>query len=616
MAHWQRLSLSFFTGAAALCFFSLFQKMAIGAPLIPKGFLVPFLAGGGFGLLLGVRNYRLRAVMEELSRARRRLEGEVEEQSLALDRDMAARRRIEESLRRSEAQYRTLVETIPHGIQEVDLEGRIVFANDAYHRLMGYVPAELIGTRVWDHSPSEEAKEKERAYFLSVVGEHPPPTRYVARNLRKDGAIIDLHIDWDYKRDAGGDPAGFISVVTDVTEQKRAEAERLRLEEQLRQAQKMEAIGTLAGGIAHDFNNLLFPIIGYAEMAAEDLPPESSGRSAIEEILKAALRAKELVKQILVFGRKSGVEMKPVSMQPIVKESLKLLRATIPASIRIDADIDRTRPVHADPTRIHQVIINLCTNAYHAMTADGGVLTVRLSETEVGPAEAAASPDARSGSYARLTIRDTGVGMNGDLIANIFDPYFTTKDREKGTGLGLAVVHGIIREHGGFITVESEKGAGSAFHVHIPVISMEAPAEAPPADEPLPVGTERVLVVDDEAVVVDMLEQILCRLGYRVTVRYSSLDALALFHKRPDDFDLVITDMAMPNMTGDRLGRRLREIRPEIPLIICTGYSDGIDAERASAQGFSGYLMKPVIRGELARTVRTALDYEEAGRRG
>jgi len=452
-------------------------------------------------------------------------------------------------------------------------------------------------------------------------------------------------------------------------ERKWAEEEKKELEGQLRQAQKMQAIGTLAGGIAHDFNNILFPIVGYTEMAMGDLPEESVTRSNLEEVLKAANRATGLVRQILTFSRQSEQERKPLKIQPIIKEALKLLRASIPSTIEISQNIDKgCGAILADPIQIHQVMMNLCTNAYHAMREKGGVLAVSLSNVDFGPpcpswcdseskmlmqskpglgqgrdvvgtgccacksglGQGLRSADLEKhhkhsafriphseielvpGSYLRLTVSDTGHGIEHADMERIFEPYFTTKGPGKGAGMGLAVVHGIARSHGGYITVYSEPGEGATFHVYLPRIDSSAIAPVTVSTESVPNGKERILLTDDEEQIVNMVQQMLERLGYHVTARTSSVEALEAFRTQPEKFDLVITDQTMPNMTGAELAQKLMGIRPDIPIILCTGFSEVIPEEKARAMGFQDYVMKPIVKSEMARIIRRVLDQEKA----
>ena len=394
-------------------------------------------------------------------------------------------------------------------------------------------------------------------------------------------------------------------------ERKQAEEENNKLQTQLQQAQKMESIGTLAGGIAHDFNNILFPIIGYAEMALEDISEDSSLRNSINEILHGAKRAGDLVKQILTFSRQADQELKPLRVQLVIKEVLKLIRSSLPSTIKINKYINNNCGlVIADPTQIHQVAMNLITNAYHAMEETGGELEVSLKEVDLD-VEDLRDPVMMPGAYVCLTVADTGPGMDQLVIDRIFDPYFTTKEDGKGTGLGLAVVHGIVKSYKGDIRVYSEPGEGTVFHVYLPEIETQAVTEEIETITPVQKGTERILLVDDEDQIVRMEKKMLERLGYNVTERTGSIEAFEVFRIAPDRFDLVITDMTMPNMTGVQLSRTLMAIRSDIPIIICSGFSEQISSEKAKAWGISGFVMKPVIMRELAKKIRAVLDQEK-----
>jgi CheY-like chemotaxis protein len=370
----------------------------------------------------------------------------------------------------------------------------------------------------------------------------------------------------------------------------------------------MEAIGTLAGGIAHDFNNILFPIIGYTEITMEDLPNDSTGRANLREVLAAANRAQELVQQILTFSRSDEQERKPLKIQVIVKEALKLLKSTVPATIEIVQNIDPAcGPVLADPTRIHQIVMNLCTNAYHAMAETGGRMEVNLRKTEVDPDALDHNLGIRPGPALALSVRDTGPGMDRFTLGRVFEPYFTTKDPTKGTGMGLAVVHGIVKACGGGIQVESEAGEGATFTIFFPVLDIEAEAAPAPPPEEIAGGTEHILLVDDEVQITEMERQMLERLGYTVTVRTSSVEALEAFRATPERFDLIITDQTMPNITGAVLTRQCRNIRPDVPVILCTGFSEALSSEEARFLGVNEYLMKPVVKRQMARAIRRAL---------
>ncbi len=382
-----------------------------------------------------------------------------------------------------------------------------------------------------------------------------------------------------------------------------------KYERQLQQVLKIQAIGTLAGGIAHDFNNILFPIVGYTELTMDEVPDDSVAHNNLEEVLKAAHRAKDLVQQILTFSRQSGQERKPVEVHLIIKEALKLLRASIPASIEIINNIDDDcHPVMGDATQIHQVIMNLCTNAYQAMQDKGGTLEVNLSEVNVGYEETVKKIGMQPGKHLQLLVRDEGCGMDAVVLNRIFEPYYTTKEQGKGTGLGLSVIHGIVKNHRGDISVTSSPGKGTTFKVYLPITEDADIANELAPSNGAAKGNERILLIDDEEQIVSMEQQMLENLGYEVTARTDSTKALEEFSEQPHNFDLVITDMTMPQMTGDELAQKLLDIKPDIPVILCTGFNEDITEEKALAMGIQKFVMKPVIKNDLATTIRTVLD--------
>ncbi|RLB17584.1 MAG: hypothetical protein DRG63_03560 [Deltaproteobacteria bacterium] len=519
--------------------------------------------------------------------------------------DITQRKRVELALLESEEKYRLLVENQTDLVVKVDTEGRFLFVSPSYCEMFGKKEEELLGEVFPPFVPDDDrgmrAKCMEDLY-------HPPYSSYMEQKvLTKDGW---RWLAWANKSilDEKNNVIAIVSVGRDITEQKQEEEERLKLEAQLRQAQKMEAIGTLAGGIAHDFNNILAAIIGYSELSLDDTLEGSQLRANLQQVLHAAYRARDLVKQILAFSRQGEQERIPISINPIIKEALKLLRASLPATIEIRHDIEKDPGIiEADATQIHQILMNLCTNAEHAMRENGGTLEVKVTRVNLDYEVASQHPELHPGPYLRLTVRDTGHGIDRKIMDRIFDPYFTTKEKGEGTGLGLAVVHGIVKAHGGAITVESELGKGSTFHVYFPVIEgEETPRET--AEELIPTGNERILFVDDEPSIADMGRQLLERLGYDVVTKTNSLEALELFRSEPERFDLVITDMTMPQMTGDRLAQKLLKIRPDIPIILCTGFSQRISEEKAREIGIRAFAMKPILKRDLGNIVRKVLD--------
>jgi signal transduction histidine kinase/ActR/RegA family two-component response regulator len=388
------------------------------------------------------------------------------------------------------------------------------------------------------------------------------------------------------------------------------EKDKARLEVQLQQAQKMEAIGTLAGGIAHDFNNILFPVLGHTEILLEDNPEGTPIHDRLKKIYKGSIRARDLVRQILTFSRQERFELKSMQLQPVIKEALKFIRSTIPATIDILQDIsDDCSSVRADATQIHQIIMNLTANAVHAMDDAGGELNVSLAEIRMDRGDAD-HLDMDPGTYACLRVADTGTGMDNELIQKIFDPFFTTKEKGKGTGMGLSVVHGIVDGMNGSIQAFSQPGKGTEFKVYFPVEKRGEENQKIQTSEFIRGRGEKILLIDDEPDIVSMEGQMLDRLGYQVAVYTDSTRALNAFCKAPDTFDMIITDMAMPGMSGDRLAAECLKKRPDIPILLCTGFSDSLTEEKMLSQGIRGFLSKPMGMGELAQKIHEVLDTE------
>ncbi|MGE5258516.1 MAG: PAS domain S-box protein [Hyphomicrobiales bacterium] len=522
-------------------------------------------------------------------------------------RDITERKRAEEQLRETEKKYRELAESLPQVIFEVDLSGNLTYLNHTGYELFGYTPEEIAkGFSVLDAFIAEDRERVAFDIMLNIQGQRLGRQDYTA--VRKDGTRFPVGVHADRVM-SGPTATGVRGILIDLTATQRAQEEKKKLETQLQQAQKMEAIGALAGGIAHDFNNILSAIIGYIELAMLNAGAES-GIDELREALKASNRAKDLVKQILAFSRQTDEERMPVRVGTIAREAAKFLRATIPTTIEIKTRIDeRSGAVLANSVELHQIIMNLCTNAVHAMGETGGVLEIEVQNAEIDHALKNDSIGLEAGPCIRISVKDTGVGMSPEVMKRIFDPYFTTKEKGVGTGLGLAVVHGIVRKSGGTIEVESSPGHGAAFHVYLPRV--DQPSSMLPKQAEIPEGgSERILFVDDEKMLVDIGQKVLERLGYDVVSRTSSIEALALFTAKPDRFDLVITDQTMPGMTGDVLARELMRIRPGLPVIICTGYSQAMDPQRAKQRGIKACVMKPILVNEIAAAIRKALAKE------
>lgn len=514
-------------------------------------------------------------------------------------RDVTDRKQAEENLRKEEAKFRLLVETSPQGLALIGKDGAYKYINPRFTEIFGYTLADVPTAKVWFEKAFPNLQYRQQvisSWGGDMTRTGPGETRpRIYKVTCQDGSKKEINIQ-SISQETGDQFILFEDI-----------SEKSRLEAQLRQVQKMEAIGTFAGGIAHDFNNILGTMVGYIELLLGKTPPDSSEHEELQEVLGAGLRARDLVKQILTFSRQAEQKMQPVQVNLIVKEALKFLRSSLPSSIEIRRNIASDGCVLADPTQIHQVLMNLCTNAKDAMQQTDGVLEVSLVEEQLDAGFAAAHSEAAAGPHLKLTVADSGEGMPVEVLEKIFDPFFTTKSKDKGTGLGLAVVHGIVKSCGGFITVDSRPGRGSTFNVFIPVIQNEATIQDENKD-PLPVGSERVLFVDDEKLLVDIARQMLERNGYRVTPRTSSVEALELFKARPDDFDLVVTDMTMPNMSGLELSLEIIRLRPDTPVILCTGFSETLNEAGARAAGIKAFLFKPVSQDALIRTARRVLD--------
>jgi two-component system cell cycle sensor histidine kinase/response regulator CckA len=512
-------------------------------------------------------------------------------------RDLTDRKKYEDALRNREEQLKSFLNSNPNPVVVYNSQGHPLFLNPAFTKVFGWTMEELKGRKVPFVPPDQISITTEKIQQLFRTHK---TINFNTRRLTKNGDTRDVLIGASEIKSDEKEAPGMVVNLVDITEAK-------RLESKFQEVQRIESLGILAGGIAHDFNNILASIIGYTELALDTAKKGTQQCEHLQEVLVASNRAADLVKQILTFSRQVDQEQKPVQVKLIVKEALKLLRASIPSTIAIEQNIQSNALLMGDATQIHQVIMNLCTNASHSMLDKGGVLSVKLSDVEVSSEFTSRHSDLSAGSYILLTITDTGHGMPADVLEKIFDPFFTTKEKGKGTGMGLSVVHGIVHSHSGTIYAYSEPEKGSTFKVFFPAIkSLLTSGEK--TDIMIPSGIERILFIDDEPAIVEMGRQILESLGYEVVTRTSSIEALEYFKARPDNFDLVITDMTMPKMTGEVLASELMRIKPNIPIILCTGFSARMDEKKAMALGIRAFVSKPILKRDIAVTIRKVLD--------
>ncbi|MCP3871710.1 MAG: PAS domain S-box protein [Desulfobacteraceae bacterium] len=506
-------------------------------------------------------------------------------------RDITNRKNYQEALIESEEKYRSMMESLEDAVYICSPGFHIEYMNSAMIKRVGY---NAIGEACYKAMHGLDDKCPWCIHEKVMEGESIT-YKTVSPKDNKDYQILNspiFHTDGSVSK---------LTVFRDVSDFK-------KMKSRLIQSQKMESIGTLAGGIAHDFNNILFPIVGHSEMLLEDLPKDSDFIESAQEIHSSALRAKDLVKQILTFSRQEKNEMMLLNIQHILKEVLKMIRSTMPSTIEIQQDIDPAcGPIKADPTQIHQIIMNLATNAYHAMEEHGGDMKIKLKEIKLKTNELI-DPSMESGNFACLTIKDTGVGMSKAIARKIFDPFFTTKEKDKGTGMGLSVVHGIVKSMNGAIQVYSKPEKGTEFNVFLPVGKANVEKEISKAGKKIQGGTERIFLVDDEESIVTMVKRLLERIGYKVIFKTNSLEALEVYRSNPDKFDLIITDLAMPKMPGDKFASEVLKIKSDAKIILCTGFSEKITPKIASGIGIKGVLLKPIIMNSLACKVREILD--------
>lgn len=534
--------------------------------------------------------------------------------------DITELKTAERELLNLHRKHQMILDSAAIGILGLDPRGKILFANPFGAAMVGYTPAELVGSDIdllLHHAVPEDAPYPTGdCPLLEILTTVDSCCRGYTVFWRKDGtsfpAVYSAAPIIEH-----GETKGVVLTFRDITDLRLAEEEKNRLQSHLQRAQKLEAIGTLAGGITHDFANIVSIIMGYAGLAKSEVSENEKARRYLEEVLSACSRARDLITQILSFSHADEkLERQHLDMRPIVKEVTKFLKATLPSTIEIQQTISsQNGTILAHATQIHQILTNLCTNAAHAMEETGGILEVSLTDVDLCPPTLPPHSDLKPGPYVRLTVADTGYGMDAATLERIFDPYFTTKAVGKGSGLGLAVVHGIVNGHEGAITVSSEAGKGTTFHVYLPRIERRLMSPGKLSSS-IPGGSERILFVDDEALLADIWQKTLEPLGYEVIVRTSSTEAFELFRAHPEYFDLVITDYVMPHMTGIDLAKQMMRLRPETPVILCTGWRDRTTEEKIKESGFRAFLIKPLELCAVAETIRKVLDENKPTRTG
>lgn len=523
-------------------------------------------------------------------------------------RDITGRRRMEEALAQAEEKYRSIFENAVEGIYQSSLDGRFIRVNPSFARILEYDSSEEVLETITDIPRQLYVEPARRIEIIRQVVARGSGHRFEVQFFRKDRSIAWVNLNMHAVRNNKGDIAFLEGTIWDISDHKAWESK-------LAHSQKMEAIGTLAGGIAHDFNNILMGVIGYTELIASRIDDDKL-MGFLEQILRSCDRAKNLVSRILTFSRKSETEIKPINMGPLVKECVKLLRATLPSTIEIRTEISpQAGIVNGDQTQLHQVLMNLCTNAAHSMRDRGGTLLIGLEPVIVDAEARTACSDLPPGKYVSLRVSDTGTGISPSIIDRIFDPFFTTKDRGQGTGLGLSVVYGIVKDCRGAIAVDSKPDVGSSFNVFLPAAEEHAAIEEKAAGTLLG-GNESILFVDDEPVIVTVVRTMLQNLGYRVVATTSSTKALRIFQNHSGRFDLIVTDMTMPGMTGIELSKEIWKVSPDIPIVLCTGFSELITDAEAKVLGIREFIMKPFTQAELSAVIRKALDRDWRQERG
>lgn len=533
-------------------------------------------------------------------------------------RDVTERVKIRKELDEKRAMLLAAIDNMDYGMMMTDSTGKVIDFNDAWVRLCHFESRKECYTHFNQYAACAEVFDadgnscppEEWATSRALRGESGKNVEYSIQ-AGKRGLFYTASFSYNPVRNDQGDIVGSMVIAYDITEQKEKEAAERLSEERLEQSRKLEAIGTLAAGIAHDFNNILGAIRGYADMAQCQTSSDPHFSNNLDQIIIAADRATDLVKQILLFSRQTKLKPRPLRITPLVKEGVKMLRSFFPSTISIVEDIDiEDDIIQADPTQLHQVLINLCTNASHAMDDSRGTLTVELKKCALNGKELKMIFPVQAGEYVRLTITDSGTGIAPDIVDRIFDPYFSTKDVGKGTGMGLAIVYGIVKECGGTIVVDTLSGKGTSFHVYLPLVDAEIPEEKSGVSDLLP-GTEHILFVDDDPILIELAKSMLEHLGYRATVVQDSLQAMELLKNNLQDFDLVITDQTMPGMTGLELVRNLRQSGSDIPVILCSGYSELLNESSVQEAKINEFILKPMNITVLSHTLRKVLDHQQ-----
>jgi len=529
---------------------------------------------------------------------------ELKKKNEELIHEMKERQNAEEELRSSERKYRELINSSPDLRYRTDSSGKIVFVSPSVKKISGYSVEDLTGQRMDGFYVNPEEREN----VLALLQKNGFVTDYESQLKRKDGSVWWASTNAQIFKNSDGEVIGVEGVTRDVTARRQAEEEKSILEAQLHQAQKLESIGTLAGGVAHEFNNMLAIILGNNQLLMEELSHESLVRESTEEIRIEGIRARDVVKQLLTFSRQDDVVTKVLDFKSVVEESIKLIRSTTPVNVKIEQHVS-VGPclVLGNDTQINQLLINLCNNGVDALPEQGGVITITLLNETISQQHVTHPAKMEAGEYVKLMVSDNGVGMKSEILDRIFEPYYTTKNIGEGTGIGLAIVHGIVERHGGTIMADSKPGHGTTYTIFLPVYDGPLVKVTGRQNE-LPVGEESILYVDDEESIVRIGKRLLEKLGYTVEASTNPEEALKLVRNDPNRFDLLITDMAMPSMTGDQLIVETLKIRADLPTIICTGYSATVSKKDAANIGARSYIMKPIKKSELATTVRTVLD--------